>query len=170
MKLFLSFLMVFFSSILYLLLSISFFISSRNLLGSILSSQTDPPTLKNLDFRQEILIFVKNYDLDPKMVLKAFGGSLGLLVGALGGLLAALWGLYIDHRGLPDSSGNFLGPRLLASGCFFSFIFVLLSSMSYFICCRGLLGSILSSQADPPTLKNLEFSLGKLYIYEKTTI
>ena len=28
----------------------SFFISSRNLLGSILSSQTDLPTLKNVDF------------------------------------------------------------------------------------------------------------------------
>ena len=52
------------------------------------------------------------------MVLKAFGGSLRLLLGALGGLLAALWGLYIDRKGLPDSSGNFLGPRLLASGCF----------------------------------------------------
>ena len=71
--------------------------------------------------------------------------------------MAALWGLYIDHKGLPDSSGNFLGPRLLASGCFFSFIFVLLSSMSSFICFRGLLGSIVSSQADPPTLKNLNF-------------
>ena len=91
------------------------------------------------------------------MVLKAFGGSLGLLLEALGGLLAALWGLYIDHRGLPDSSGNFLGPRLLASGCFFSFIFVFLSSMSYFIFFRCLLASILSSQANPPTLKNLHF-------------
>ena len=103
------------------------------------------------------------------MVLKAFGGALGLLLEALGGLLAALWGLYIDHRGLPDSSGNFLGPRLLASGCFFSFIFVLLSSMSYFICCRGLLGSILSSQADPPTLKNLDFPAGILTFLKKST-
>ena len=62
---------------------------------------------------------MKNNDLDPKLVLKAFGGSLGLLLGALGGLLAALWGLYIDHKWLPDSSWNFIGPRLLASGCFF---------------------------------------------------
>ena len=44
----------------------------------------------------------KNYDLDPKMVLKACWGSLGLLLGALGGPLGALGALYIDHRGLPD--------------------------------------------------------------------
>ena len=92
------------------------------------------------------------------MVLKAFGGALGLLLEALGGLLAALWGLYIDHRGLPDFSWNSIGPRLLASGCFFSFIFVLLSSMSSFICFRGLLGSILDLQDDPPNLKNLDSS------------
>ena len=44
---------------------------------------------------------------------------------------------------------------LLAASC--SFMFVILSSMSSFIFFRGLLGSILSSQADPPTLKNLDF-------------
>ena len=91
------------------------------------------------------------------MVLQAFGGSLGLLLGALGGLLGALGALYIDHRELPDSSWNFLGPRLLASGGFFLFIFVCLPSMSYFIFFRGLLASILISQADPPTLKNHHF-------------
>ena len=84
----------------------SSFICFRGLLGSVLSSQADPPTLKNLDFHFEILTFMKkkNNDLNPKMVLKALGGSLGLLLEALGGLLAALWGLYIDHRVLPDSS------------------------------------------------------------------
>ena len=72
-------------------------------------------------------------------------------------LSVPLGGLYIDHKGLPDSSGNFLGPRLLASGCFCSFMFVILSSMSSFILFRCLLASILSSQANPPTLKNLDF-------------
>ena len=64
----------------------------------------------------------------------------------------------MDHQGLPDSSWNSFGPRLLAPCCFFSFLFVILSSMSYVIFCRSLLGSILSSQADPPTLKNLDFA------------
>ena len=92
------------------------------------------------------------------MVLEAFWGSLGLILGALGGLSGALWGLQIDQKGLQDSSWNSLGLRLLAPCCFFSFLFVLLSSMSYVIFCRSLLGSILSSQADPPTLKNLDFA------------
>ena len=86
------------------------------------------------------------------MVLKTFGGSLGLLLGALGGILAALWRLDIDHRGLPDSSGNFLGPRLLASGCFFSFIFVCISSMSPFHLLSGPLGvdvELPSRSSDP---------------------
>ena len=100
------------------------------------------------------------------MVLKAFWGSLGLLLGALGGLLGALGALYIDHRELPDSSWNFLGPRLLASGGSFSFIFVFLSSMSYFIFFRCLLGSILSSPADPPTLSNLDVPQGHLNVFE----
>ena len=37
------------------------------------------------------------------MVLRAFWGSLGLLLGALGGLLGALLGLQIDPKGLPRS-------------------------------------------------------------------
>ena len=37
--------------------SMSFFISSRNLLGSILSSQADPPTFKHVDFIIRILTF-----------------------------------------------------------------------------------------------------------------
>ena len=36
------------------------FISSRHLSGSILSSQTDPPTLTNVDFTIRILTFLKN--------------------------------------------------------------------------------------------------------------
>ena len=51
------------------------------------------------------------------MVLKAFWGSICLLLGALGGLLGAPSGFWIDQRGPPDSSWNSLGPRLLASCC-----------------------------------------------------
>ena len=64
----------------------------RSLSGSILSSQTDPPTSENVDFTMGILTFLKNNVFDPKMVLIAFWGSLGLLLGALGGILGALWG------------------------------------------------------------------------------
>ena len=107
----------FFLFIFVFLSSMSSFIFFRCLWASILSSQADPPTVKNLDFHQGILTCVKNSDLDPKMVLKAFGGSLGLLLGALGGLLAALWGLYIDQKGPPDSIWNSLGRHLPASCC-----------------------------------------------------
>ena len=37
------------------------------------------------------------------MVLEACWASLGLLLGALGGLLGAPWGLHIDEKGLTRS-------------------------------------------------------------------
>ena len=93
------------------------------------------------------------------MVLQSFWGSLGLLLGALGGLLGALRGLSIDQRGPPDSSWNSFGPGLLASCCRrwpwegYGAVDVV------FISSRSFLGSILSSQADPRTLKNDDFPL-----------
>ena len=69
------------------------FILFRSLLGSIMSSQADLPTLKNLDFASAGARFLKNQSFDPMMVLKTFWGSLGLLLVALGGPLGALWGL-----------------------------------------------------------------------------
>ena len=57
---------------------------------SILSSQADPPTLKNLDFMERELGFRKIKVCDLKMFLMVFGGSLGLVLGALGGFLGAL--------------------------------------------------------------------------------
>ena len=90
------------------------------------------------------------------MVSKAFGGSLGLLWGALGSLLGALSGLWIDQRRLPDSPWNCLGPRLIASCCR---IWLAERTMSFFDSSRSLLGSILSSQTDHPTLKNDDFTL-----------
>ena len=77
--------------------SMSFFISSRNLLGSILSSQTDPPTLENVVFTIGILTFLKNQRFRSKdgfeSVLGLSRAPFGSSWGALGGLLGALWGL-----------------------------------------------------------------------------
>ena len=56
-------------------MSMSFFISSRSLLGSILSSQTDPPTLENVDSTMDILTFLKNQRFRSK---DGFDSVLGL--------------------------------------------------------------------------------------------
>ena len=66
------------------------FFLSWNLLVSILSSQPDPPTLKNLDTSIGISTFVKINVWDLKMVLTMCWGSFGLLFGALRGLLGVL--------------------------------------------------------------------------------
>ena len=66
-----------FPSLLRLSFSKSLFSFSSSLLVSILSSQADPPTLKNKV-------------CDVKMFLMVFWGSLGLVLGALGGFLEAL--------------------------------------------------------------------------------
>ena len=55
-------------------------------------SQADPPTFKNVDFMKAGARFWENDVFDPMMVLEAFWGSLGLLLGALAGLLEAFWG------------------------------------------------------------------------------
>ena len=73
--------------------SICFFISFRNLLGPILSSDTDPPTLENIDFTKEILTFLKNQRFRPK---DGFESVLGLSRATLG----SSWG----------SLGSSLGP------------------------------------------------------------
>ena len=56
------------------------------------------------------------------MVLRAFGGSLGLILGALGGLLEALLGLQIDPKGLrrsdPFALWALLGLSLASFSCF----------------------------------------------------
>ena len=67
--------------------SMSFCISSRNLLGSILNSQADPHTLQNVDFPQIISAFLRNLCFRSKngcaIVLglsrTPFGSSLGAL-------------------------------------------------------------------------------------------
>ena len=54
---------------------------------------------------------------DPEMFLTTFWGTLGLLLGALRGILGGLWGLLIDQIRLRDSPWNSLGLRLLACCC-----------------------------------------------------
>ena len=76
------------------------------------------------------------------MVLRTFWGSLGLLLGAIGGLLGTLFGLQIDPKALPRS-----GPFVLwalfglysdyysCSGVLIlaSFSFILFEVVSYFL-------------------------------------
>ena len=91
--LFLWSLMLFLSPIFVLLFSMSFLIFFWSLLESILSSQTDPPTLENVDFTVGILTFLKNQRFRPK---DGFESVLGLSRATLG----SSWG----------SLGSSLGP------------------------------------------------------------
>ena len=91
------------------------------------------------------------------MVLKAFWGSLGLLLGALGGLLGVSWELLrasgSTKEGLQSRLGTLLGfvcSRLAAEDG-------LGNVVGRLWLVRSLLGSILNSQTDPPTLKNVDF-------------
>ena len=76
--------------------SICLFTPFRNLLGPILSSRTDPPTLENVDFTLEILTFLKNQRFRSKdgfeSVLGLSRPPFGSSWGALGKLLGALSG------------------------------------------------------------------------------
>ena len=73
------------------------FISSRSLLGSILNSQTDPPTFKNDGFMRAAARLLKNHHFRSKdgfeSVLGLSRPPFGSSWGVLGGLLGALWGL-----------------------------------------------------------------------------
>ena len=95
------------------------------------------------------------------MVLKAFWCSLGLLWGALGGLLGVsselLWASGSTKEGLQIRLGIILGFVCLLLAAEGGLGKVLGSSLARFIPSRSLLGSILSSQTDPPTLKNIDF-------------
>ena len=95
------------------------------------------------------------------MVLKAFWGSLGLPSGALGALLGVSWELLrasgSTKEGLQIRLGTLLGLVCLLLAAEGGLGRVLGSSLACFIPSRNLLGSVLSSQVDPPTLKNLDF-------------
>ena len=90
------------------------------------------------------------------MVLEALWAPRGFILGALG----ALWGFRGGSLGAPEllkSLGPF-DPRaflslLMLFFLFFSFFFF---RCRFFISSRSLLGSILSSPTDPPTIKNVD--------------
>ena len=83
------------------------------------------------------------------MFLQAFGGSLGLLWGALGGLLGGSWELLrasgSTKEGLQIRLGTLLGLVCLLRAAEGGLGKVLGSSLAGFIPSRSLLGSMLSS-------------------------
>ena len=82
------------------------------------------------------------------MVLKAFWGYLGLLLGAV-------WGYILIQKKRRDSFWGSLGLvcLLLAADDGLRSVDMLFTSP------RSFLGSILSSRTDPPTLENIDFIL-----------
>ena len=109
----------FFSCLLWLPSSKSLFSFSSSLLVSILSSQADPPTLKNLDFASVGARFSKNQGLGSK---DALDGVLGLSwprFGCFWGLLGGSFGAFAGSRWHPEFSkllfwaplSPHLGPR-----------------------------------------------------------
>ena len=91
------------------------------------------------------------------MVLMAFGGSLGLLLGALGGLLGVSWELLrtsgLTKEGLQNRLGTLLGfvcPRLAAEVCLGSVVGCI---WLVFGAPEGLLGGVLASVKTISTIK-----------------
>ena len=125
-------------------------------MGSILSSQTDPPTFENVDFTLEILTFLKNQRFRPK---DGFESVLGLSRAPFG----SSWGYLGSSLGPLDRPNR--ASRFVLELSWASFARFLLptmawgASMSFFLSSRSLLGSILSSQTDPPTFENVVFYL-----------
>ena len=110
---------MFCSSLLSLPSSKSLFSLSWSLLVSILSSQADPPTLKNVDFASAVARFSKNQGLGSQ---DALDGGLGLSwsrFGCFWGLLGGSFGAFAGARWHPEFSKLFfwaplsphLGPR-----------------------------------------------------------
>ena len=83
---------------------------------SILSSQADPLTLKNVGFMERELDFRKIKVSDLKMLLMVFWASLGLILGALGAFLGALLVLLRAFGGTLTSQ-DFCFGALEASSC-----------------------------------------------------
>ena len=93
------------------------------------------------------------------MLLMVFGGSLGLILGALGAFLGALLVLLRAFGRTLHAQSFFWDSIPGQIYCLFSYLLSLPSSKSLFSSSWSLLVSILSSQADPPTLKNLDFMM-----------
>ena len=136
-----------------------FFISSRNLLGLILSSYTDPPTLKNVGFTAKILTFCRNQRFRSK---NGFAIVFGLSRAPFG----SSWGALGRSEGPLDRPKR--ASRFILELSWAWFARLLLPKITlrgfwdrrcrFFISSRNLLGLILSSYTDPPTLKNVGFT------------
>ena len=95
------------------------FFLSWSLLVSILSSQADPPTLKNLDFAAAGARFSKNQGLGSKDALDGVLGLSWARFGCSWGLLGGSFGAFAGSRWHPEFSKLFiwaplsphLGPR-----------------------------------------------------------
>ena len=156
--------MLFFSLLFFLLLSISFFISSRSLLGSILSSHIDPPTLKNIYFRKGILTFLKNQRFRSKDGFESvlglsrapFGSSWGALGSSLGPLdrpkRASRFVLELSWA----SFARFLLPKM-ALGAFWGCLWLVLGAP------EGLLRVVLASVKPISTIKTALPSFDTLF-------
>ena len=105
---------------------------------------------RELDFRK-----IKVSDL--KMLLMVFWASLGLIFGALGVFLGALLVFLRACGGTLPGQNFFLDSLPGQIYCYFSYLLSLPSSKSLFSSSWSLLVSILNSQADRPTLKNVGF-------------
>ena len=122
----------------------------RSFLGLILSSQTDPPTLEHVDLITGILIFLKNQRFRSK---DGFESVLGFSRASFG----SFWGCLGSSLGPLDRPNR--ASRFVLEFSWASFARFLLPRMawgawvSFFISSRSFLGSILSSQTDPPTVK-----------------
>ena len=103
------------------------------------------------------------------MVLSALWVSLGLLLGALGGLLGVSWAPLGCSWGLLGASWAALGSSWGTVGVDFGASWGLLAALLasslvhvffdvVIFCCSKVLGTILVSTADLPSLKNKVFS------------
>ena len=139
--------MLLFLSVFYLRLSISCFLSSRSLLGSILSSQTDPPTLKNDGFMVAGARFLKNHHFRSK---DGFGSVLGasrLHFGRSWGSLGVSWGFSRGPRASKIFEAVSSRSISVALGTLLGFVCLLLAAEN------GLwkfLGSYLAFFLSPP--------------------
>ena len=142
----------------------SFFDSSRSLLGSILSSQTDHPTLQIVDFTMRILTFLKNQRFRSKDGFESvlglsrapFGSSWGALGSSLGPLdrpkRASRFVLELSWA----SFARFLLPKM-ALGAFWGCLWLVLGAP------EGLLRAVLASVKPISTIKTALPSFDSLF-------
>ena len=91
------------------------------------------------------------------MLLMVFWASFGLILGALGAFSGALLVLLPPFGGTLHAQNFFLGSLPGQIYCSSSCLLSLPSAKSLFSSSWSLFVSILNSQADPPTLKNVGF-------------